>query len=130
MKKIIISLALLFSVGNIMAQSPEEKAALKEAKKAAKENCNLRNGLAGNWIDFQLLGNPNSQNLDMLREQSETTEKVRVIKQSPKTFSEHPKALCSFKINGFRGIIEASNERKNKDASTESEPDQLLFCPV
>lgn len=36
MKKIIISLALLFSVGNIMAQSPEEKAALKEAKKAAK----------------------------------------------------------------------------------------------
>lgn len=36
MKKIIISLALLFSVGNIMAQSPEEKAALKEAKKDAK----------------------------------------------------------------------------------------------
>lgn len=36
MKKIIISLALLFSVGNIMAQTPEEKAALKEAKKEAK----------------------------------------------------------------------------------------------
>jgi len=36
MKKIIISLALLFSVGNIMAQSAEEKAALKEAKKEAK----------------------------------------------------------------------------------------------
>lgn len=36
MKKIIISLAFLFSVGNIMAQTPEEKAALKEAKKEAK----------------------------------------------------------------------------------------------
>lgn len=36
MKKIIISLALLFSVGNIMAQTPEEKAALKEAKKEAR----------------------------------------------------------------------------------------------
>lgn len=36
MKKIIISLALLLSVGNIMAQTPEEKAALKEAKKEAK----------------------------------------------------------------------------------------------
>lgn len=36
MKKIIISLALLFSVGNLMAQTPEEKAALKEAKKEAK----------------------------------------------------------------------------------------------
>lgn len=36
MKKIIISLALLFSVGNIIAQTPEEKAALKEAKKEAK----------------------------------------------------------------------------------------------
>ena len=36
MKKIIISLALLFSFGNIMAQSPEEKAAQKEAKKEAK----------------------------------------------------------------------------------------------
>lgn len=45
----------------------------RSAKKAAKENCNLRNGLAGNWIDFQLLGNPNSQNLDMLREQSYMT---------------------------------------------------------
>ncbi|MCR4592234.1 MAG: hypothetical protein K5672_03670 [Bacteroidaceae bacterium] len=36
MKKIIISLALLLSAGNIMAQTPEEKAALKEAKKEAK----------------------------------------------------------------------------------------------
>ena len=43
------------------------------AKKVAKEACNLRNGLAGNWIDFQLLNNPNSQNLEMLRERSYMT---------------------------------------------------------
>ena len=43
------------------------------AKKYAKKECNLRNGLAGNWIDFQILDNPNSQNLEMLREQSYIT---------------------------------------------------------
>ena len=43
------------------------------AKKAAKEIRNLRNGLAGNWIDFQLQNNPNSQNLEMLRERSYMT---------------------------------------------------------
>ena len=43
------------------------------AKKYAKKECNLRNGLAGNWIDFQILDNPNSQNLEMLREQSYVT---------------------------------------------------------
>ena len=36
MKKIIVSLAVLFCAGNVMAQTPEEKAALKEAKKEAK----------------------------------------------------------------------------------------------
>ena len=36
MKKIIISLALFLSIGNIMAQTAEEKAALKAAKKEAK----------------------------------------------------------------------------------------------
>ncbi|MBR0382988.1 MAG: hypothetical protein IJH71_11205 [Eubacterium sp.] len=50
------------------------------AKKAAKETCNLRNGLAGNWIDFQMLNNPNSQNLEMLREQSYiTTEGISLL---------------------------------------------------
>ena len=36
MKKIIVSLAVLFCVGNVMAQTPEEKAALKEAKAKKK----------------------------------------------------------------------------------------------
>lgn len=37
------------------------------AKKAAKAPENLRNGLAGNWVDFQVMDNPNSQELAMLR---------------------------------------------------------------
>lgn len=36
MKKIIISLAVVLCAGSMMAQTPEEKAALKEAKKEAK----------------------------------------------------------------------------------------------
>lgn len=39
------------------------------AKKIAKLEKNLRNGLAGNWIDFQFCDNPNSQDLDLLRNQ-------------------------------------------------------------
>lgn len=42
----------------------------KSAKMAAKEEWNLRDGLAGNWIDFQICDNPNIQELDMLRERS------------------------------------------------------------
>lgn len=40
MKKIIFLLALLVCSGNMMAQTPEEKAALKEAKKVAKTSMN------------------------------------------------------------------------------------------
>ena len=43
------------------------------AKKAAKKKENLQNGLAGNWIDFQVLDNPYSQELDMLRQRFYTT---------------------------------------------------------
>ncbi len=38
------------------------------AKRAAKKEENLRNGLAGNWIDYQIMEQPNTQELDMLRE--------------------------------------------------------------
>lgn len=41
----------------------------KSAKTMAKKEENLRNGLAGNWIDFQLCDNPNAQELDILRKQ-------------------------------------------------------------
>ena len=42
----------------------------KSAKTSAKEGQNLLEGLAGNWIDFQVCDNPNVQELDMLRERS------------------------------------------------------------
>ena len=45
----------------------------KSAKTAAKKERNLRNGLAGNWVDFQVCDNPNVQALDLLRERSFTT---------------------------------------------------------
>ncbi len=37
------------------------------AKKEAKEEKNLREGLAGNWIDFQVCDSSDSQKLDLLR---------------------------------------------------------------
>lgn len=43
------------------------------AKKAAKKEENLRNGLAGNWIDFQICSTANTQELDLLREKAYTT---------------------------------------------------------
>ena len=42
----------------------------ESAKTAAKKEYNLRDGLAGNWIDFQICDNPNVQELDMLRARS------------------------------------------------------------
>ncbi len=44
------------------------------AKKTAKLEKNLRNGLAGNWIDFQICETPYFQELDLLRETSFITD--------------------------------------------------------
>ena len=38
------------------------------AKAVAKSEENLRNGFAGSWIDFHICDNPNTQELDILRE--------------------------------------------------------------
>ena len=49
------------------------------AKRAAKKEENLRNGLAGNWIDFQVCDSANNQELDFLREKSYVTkEQIRM----------------------------------------------------
>ncbi len=45
----------------------------KSAKTTAKKECNLRGGLAGNWIDYQICNNSDMQELEMLREQSYIT---------------------------------------------------------
>ena len=50
------------------------------AKTFAKTERNLRRGLAGNWIDFQVLDTPNTQDLEMLREFSYITkERVSLL---------------------------------------------------
>lgn len=45
----------------------------KSAKTTAKKECNLRGGLAGNWIDYQICSTADMQELEMLREQSYMT---------------------------------------------------------
>ena len=40
----------------------------KSAKTTAKQTKNLKNGFAGNWIDFQIFPTPNTQKLPLLRE--------------------------------------------------------------
>ena len=46
----------------------------KSAKTEAKKKHNLRNGLAGNWIDYQISDNPHAQRLSLLRDKIYTTE--------------------------------------------------------
>ena len=45
----------------------------KSAKTEAKKKHNLRNGLAGNWIDYQISDNPHAQRLSLLRDKAYTT---------------------------------------------------------
>lgn len=45
----------------------------KSAKVAAKKEYNLRDGFAGNWLDFQICDNPSLQRLDILRKRSYVT---------------------------------------------------------
>lgn len=45
----------------------------QSAKAAAKDERNLRDGLAGNWMDFQICDQPNVQELDMQRDRSYQT---------------------------------------------------------
>lgn len=53
------------------------------AKKAAKKEENLRDGLAGNWIDFQICDTANNQELDLLREKSYVTKEQIHMQMRP-----------------------------------------------
>ena len=53
------------------------------AKKVAKKEENLRNGLAGNWIDFQICDTTNTQELDLLREKSYITQEQIHMQMRP-----------------------------------------------
>ena len=61
----------------------------RSAKTAAKEERNLCDGLAGNWIDFQICDNPNIQELDMLRKRTyHTSEGIDLLLRP---YSRNPK---------------------------------------
>lgn len=62
------------------------------AKKAAKEERHMVGGLAANWVDFQVLDNPRSQNLDMLRERSYTVGMMRPVSLLERPFFVGPGA--------------------------------------
>ncbi len=53
------------------------------AKAAAKREVNLRNGLAGNWIDFQVFPEPQSQDLDTIREKAYVSSSGRHLLMRP-----------------------------------------------
>lgn len=53
------------------------------AKKFAKKEENLRNGLAGNWIDFQVCNKANSQELDLQRQKTYITKEQINMQMRP-----------------------------------------------
>ncbi len=65
----------------------------ENAKKTAKLEKNLRNGLAGNWIDFQICSSPHFQELDMLREKSLVTDANVNLALRPYCLDEEAKDL-------------------------------------
>ena len=81
------------------------------AKTMAKKEENLRNGLAGNWIDFQVYKTKNVQELDMLRLKSYTTYEGINLTLRPYCFDEVAKAEPYFYGN-FRSRIDAINKLK------------------
>lgn len=64
------------------------------AKTTAKEEENLRDGLAGNWIDFQVCDNPNAQELDRLRQKSYITSENINLLLRPYCLDETDKDKC------------------------------------
>ena len=79
------------------------------AKAAAKEERNLRNGLAGNWRDFQICDSPNVQDLDMLRERSYHTPEGIDLMLRP--YSRDPEDLGKpFSYDAFTNRIRCLKE--------------------
>ncbi len=87
----------------------------KSAKTSAKEEQNLLDGLAGNWIDFQVCDNPNVQELDMLRERSyHTVEGVDLMLRPYSRDEEDREKDCY-----YRTLIERVKKLKELDLPKE-----------
>lgn len=85
----------------------------KSAKTAAKEERNLRNGLAGNWFDFQICDNPNVQELDLLRQRSYLTDQGINMMLRPYSRDEEDRG----KAFHYRGLLERIEKLKALDLS-------------
>ena len=76
----------------------------ESAKTMAKKEWNLRDGLAGNWMDFQICDNPNVQDLEMLRERSYRTPEGIDLMLRPYSRDEADKGKA-FSYDAFVGRI-------------------------
>ena len=81
----------------------------KKAKTSAKKSYNLRDGFAGNWIDFQISDNLQAQNFDILREKIYTTQDGVNLFLRPYCLDEEAKD----KIFSYRKFIEKVKIIKN-----------------
>ena len=89
------------------------------AKKAAKKEKNLRNGLAGNWIDFQICDTTNNQELDFLREKSYVTKEQIHMQMRPYCLDpeveDEPVSYSKF-MTRIRRLQEAKLTRQQQEA--------------
>ena len=89
------------------------------AKKAAKKEENLRNGLAGNWIDFQVCDTANNQELDFLREKSYVTKEQIHMQMRPYCLDpeakEDPVSYQLF-LDRVRSLQKAKLTRQQQEA--------------
>ena len=81
----------------------------KSAKTAAKKECNLRDGLAGSWIDFHICSASDMQELDMLREQSYITKERVNLMLRPYTLDPED----SGKTYSFEKLLQRAAAIKN-----------------
>ena len=89
------------------------------AKRAAKKEENLRNGLAGNWIDFQVCDSANNQELDFLREKSYVTKEQIRMQMRPYCLDpeakENPISYQLF-LDRVRSLQKAKLTRQQQEA--------------
>lgn len=85
----------------------------ESAKKTAKLEKNLRNGLAGNWIDFQICDSAYYQELDLLREKSFVTDANVNLALRPYCLDEAARD-CEYAYGRFRERVRALHRLKRE----------------
>lgn len=85
----------------------------ESAKKTAKLEKNLRNGLAGKWIDFQICDSAYYQELDLLREKSFVTDANVNLALRPYCLDEAARD-CEYAYGRFRERVRALHRLKRE----------------